>query len=388
MLKFIKNERGGALLIALMLVIMLSLLGIFAVRNSDTDIDLSFNNQHTEKSFYIAEAGAKRAYAQLLDSTGWSAGYGATSYNGGTYAVRLVDSLGDSTLFDTLLIQSVGDFNQTRSAVELTCTPEYIYPFHYAMFAGTSIYMDKNTCTDSYNSDSGTYAATVLDSMGDIGSNGTIGTSKDVDIGGSANVATPGGITLGVNNTVTGDTSSTADTVDLDIIPQSEYDWAKANSNALSGLSGTNFSYNNGTKKLTAGAGGNIIMQSGVYYFSEIYLDQGSTITLAAGASVTIYITGDITFCQNSTTNAGGQPSDLMIWSKGNLDFNQYNIFHGTFYSPNAHIQYDQTSQVYGSIVGNTIQLDQGACFHYDRSLAKVTHGTTGHFYIVAWKEF
>ncbi|MDM7974328.1 MAG: hypothetical protein QUT27_14915, partial [candidate division Zixibacteria bacterium] len=69
------------------------------------------------------------------------------------------------------------------------------------------------------------------------------------------------------------------------------------------------------------------------------------------------------------------------------FQLDQGNIFCGTFFGPNAHIQYDQTTQVYGALVGNSIKLDKGACFHYDRNLAKIRHGTTGEMIQVAWKE-
>jgi hypothetical protein len=78
----------------------------------------------------------------------------------------------------------------------------------------------------------------------------------------------------------------------------------------------------------------------------------------------------------------------LQIYSQnGSLDFSQYNNFYGTFYGPNGDIQFDQTSNVYGSVVGNTIKLDQDACFHYDKSLSRTRHGTTGEMIVVAWRQ-
>ena len=224
--------------------------------------------------------------------------------------------------------------------------------------------------------------------MGDVGSNGTITSSKDVTFGGGISTSTPGGITLGIDNTFTGDTTSTADSVDLDIIPPAEFAWAEANSCAPDSLSGVNYTYNNGLKSLTLGASGSVTLGSGVYYFSSITAGQLSQINITAGASVVIYVTGDIVRGQGSTMNAGGIPSNMMIFSSGSrLQFDQGNTFVGTFYGPNAHIQYDQTTQVFGSLVGNTIQLDQGACLHYDRDLAKIKHGTTGKMMLVAWRE-
>ena len=387
-MKRLKNNNGSALLIALALMLLLSAVGIVTIDTANTDIELSFNQLHEEQAFYVAEAGAKQALWQLNDSTAWRAGYATRRFGDGAYTVTLTDSVDDVALFDTVIVRSTGEIERSRTTIELTTVPVYIYPFRYAMFADAGIALDQETCTDSYDSDSGSYAATALDSLGDIGSNGTVTSSKLVEFGGGITVATPGGISLGSGNTFTGDTTSTADSVQLDPISTDEMDWAKTNSIAQTGMSGSGYTYNNGNRTLTTGADGSITLTSGVYYFSSIIMGKNSSINLAPGANVKIYVAGDILFNQLSTINAGGIPSSLLVYSTGaSLTFNQDNVFNGAFYGPDAHIQYDQTTQVFGSLIGNTIKLDKYACFHYDRSLARITHGTTGEMIAVAWGE-
>ncbi|MEW5796187.1 MAG: hypothetical protein AB1772_07475 [Candidatus Zixiibacteriota bacterium] len=387
-MKRLRSNSGSALLVVLALMLLVSAVGIITIDTANTDIELSYNQLHEDQAFYVAEAGAKQALWAINDSNAWRDGYAEKSFGSGVYSVTLTDSLVDTLLFDTVIIRSTGEVQGSRTTIELTTVPVYRYPFRYAMFADAGIVLDRETCTDSYDSDSGTYAATVMDSLGDIGSNGTITSAQLVEFGGNVSVATPGGITLGAGNTVHGDTTSTADSVALDPVPSTEMDWARSNSIAQSGLSGVGYTYNNGTKTLTTGQSGTITMQSGVYYFSSITLGKNSSITLAPGANVRIYVAGNILFNQGSVFNATGTPSDALIFSTGtSLTFNQDNVFNGAFYGPDAHIQYDQTTQVFGALVGNTIKLDRFACFHYDRSLAKVTYGTTGEMIAVAWGE-
>ncbi len=383
------NERGSALLISLCLLAMLTLIGIMAIQNSNTDVDLAFNRSHSDKAFYVAEAGAKRAFVELNQDNLWRTGYDTVAFSGGTYDVTLRDSSTDAALIDTVVIRSIGVLDQAVSILELTTVPgDANRLFPHAMFAKSGIVIDRDACTDSYNSDSGSYADTRLDSLGSVGSNGTILTSKDVTFGGDVSVATPGGLTFGVNNVVNGDTTSTADSVDVDIIPDTEYDWALANNTAPGGLSGSNYNFDSGTKALVAGSYANITLTSGVYFFSSISLGQGSTVSLAPGATVTIYVTGDIVLKQASSINSSGRPIDLLIYSKGSrLQFDQGNTFNGAFYGPDAHIQYDQTTQVFGALLGNTIKLDKAACFHFDRDLLNLTRGTTGDYRVVAWLE-
>jgi len=387
--KFTKNEAGSALLVALVVMGLLSMLAISLATRTETEIDLNFNQLNEEKAFYLAEAGANRAIVQLNQDNDWRTGYDGVRMNDGSYTVVLVDSAADATLDDTVLVQSTGEKDGAVSKVELTTIPEYKYPFTLGLFADAGITLARNTCTDSYNSDSGAYAVTAVDSAGDIGSNGTVTSSKDVSFGGNISVATAGGITLGANNTVTGDTTSTADSVSLDFFTDDDFAYAKTNNDAKhGGLSGVNYTYNPGSGDLVGGSFSTITLQSGVYYFNSIDLGQGSNLVIAPGASVQIYVEGDIHLGQQSTMNAGGSPLDMLVYSKGaNLKFDQDNVFVGAFYGPNAYIKYDQTTQAFGALVGNSIQLDQGACFHFDRNLAKAVHKKTGRMFQIAWGE-
>ncbi len=388
MLNQILKNKGSAILIVLGLMVMLTGIAIISVSRSNTDMDLSDNQSKEERAFYLAESGIARATAEINQDNSWNAGYYKQILEGGHYTVALADSNSEPALLDSVLIHSTGIYVNGTAKIDTWLIPVYRYPFKYGMFAGQGMNFDRNTCIDSYNSDSGIYATTQDSQDGDIGTNGSIITSQTVTIGGDAKTALGGSITLGPGSQILGDTSTTEEPVNLDIIPQSEFDWAQSASNAPGGLSGSRYTYNASTKTLVTGSSGNVVLQSGVYYFSSITLGKLSNIVLAPDATVTIYVTGDLTLNQFSTVNVGGAPSDLQIYSQnGSLDFTQSNVFYGTYYGPNGLIQFDQTSQVYGSIVGDSIKLDQGACFHYDRSLSKMRHGTTGEMKTVAWRQ-
>jgi len=385
----LKNNKGSALLITIVLLFMLAGFAIMSVDRSTTDMELSYNQVHDEQSFYIAETGAKKALASINLDNAWRSGYYNEPYSNGSFTVTVTDSMVDSTLADTIMVVSDGLLSEASSTVELTVVPIYHYPFRYGLFGEAGITFARGTCTDSYAADSGSYWDTQLDSLGDIGSNGTIGSDQQVNFGGGIAVATPGGINLGAGNTVNGDTTSSADSVDLNIIPPEEYEWARSVNNADNGgITGTDYTYDRRRNTLTTGSNSNIELAGGVYYFSDSVLGQYSNITIAPGASVTIYVTGGIDLGQGSTMNNGGTPSNMVIYSCGTyLTFHQNNIFYGAFYGPYTDIQYDQTTQVYGSLVGHSVNLDRDACFHYDRSLSRIRKGTTGEYVAVAWRE-
>jgi len=61
------NERGVALVVAVLVMITATFLGIAAVMTSDIEIRISGNQRCLEKAFYAADAGVERGLAWLLD---------------------------------------------------------------------------------------------------------------------------------------------------------------------------------------------------------------------------------------------------------------------------------------------------------------------------------
>ncbi len=53
----IRNEKGIVLLIALMVLVMLSLMGLAAILTSTTDVQIAGNETHSTQALYLAEAG-------------------------------------------------------------------------------------------------------------------------------------------------------------------------------------------------------------------------------------------------------------------------------------------------------------------------------------------
>ena len=370
------------------LIAMLTGIAIMSVDRSNTDMELSSNQLQEERAFYLAEAGSARSVVEINKDDSWRSGYYRQVLEGGNYTVQVIDSLIDSSLVDTVLLNCEGIYYEGKSKMETWLVPIYNYPFQHAMFADAGIEMKQGACTDSYNSDSGTYAQTQLKDGGNVGTNDTLILTQDAFIGGDAQTATPGSLVIGPGVTITGDTTTQADSVNLDIIPQSEYDWAQSVSNAPAGFSGVNYTYNNGQKTLNIKSGGALALQSGVYYFSDIQLQQNAVLTLAPGAEVTIYLTGDLTMQQFASVNMGGSPSDLMIFSQGTtFSMFQNTSFYGAFYGPNATFKGRQDQNLYGSLVASDISLHQNTCFHYDRNLGNERHGTTGEMVVVAWRQ-
>lgn len=60
------NERGVALVVAVLVMITATFLGIAAVMTSDIEVRISGNQRTSEKAFYAADAGVDNGLAWLL----------------------------------------------------------------------------------------------------------------------------------------------------------------------------------------------------------------------------------------------------------------------------------------------------------------------------------
>lgn len=381
------GEQGGALLIALCILLVLTIAAIMAVDTAQTDIELSFNNLNSSQAFYVAEAGVNRALAQLNEDNDWNTGYVDMEFERGTYWVAIVDSFVDPTLFDTIIIQSTSHMEEAVANVWAWAVPEYEYPFQWAVFSDLDISLGNNTCTDSYNSDSGSYSETVDTLGGDIASNGTITLDQIADVSGDVSSAVDGGIDIGLNATVTGDTVSAVAEHVLDPIPQEDFDWAESMSLAPIGFTG-DYSYDPIDKSLDVGANEKVVLSGGVYYFSSITLDNNAVLEVAEGEHVIIYMTDSLILNEASSLNAGHPPPSLAIFSSGGVyTLGQDTEISAAFYGPEAELLLENSCEVYGSILANQVDMENIACVHYDRALRDLRGGKTGEITMIAWRE-
>ena len=129
---YLENEqpRGFALIASLILVVLLTLLGTAALRNSDLDNRTSAHQFAATQAFYLAEAGVQRAIRQLRATPDWTDGLtsledvfaGSNDLGPGRY---MVDLQLDTPQVGMLTIRSTGvtdGFFSATSALEVVGT--------------------------------------------------------------------------------------------------------------------------------------------------------------------------------------------------------------------------------------------------------------------------
>ena len=221
-----------------------------------------------------------------------------------------------------------------------------------------------------------------------MGSNANVSIKNKSTIGGNVLSATEEAISLSSNSTVMGDTITGIDSVIIDLVSDSEFTWAQFNNIAPAGFSGTGYTHNSLTGTLDVTGQGAMVLAGGVYYFSDISLIQSASISVTSGETVTIYMTGDLNLRNKSSINKNGNPSDLIIYSRGNSIFiGNLTSFSGAILAPYATYSLANNSDVYGSVVARNIAVTNHACFHYARNLGEIEKGNTGRMLLTAWRE-
>lgn len=381
----VSENRGSALLAALALLIIITLVGIAAVDQATTDFDLSFNQQHQDMAFYVAEAGIKSAIAKIQSNPAWDSGFVDVSFGNGSFNVVVIDSSDDASLGDTIIIRSFGNVLDSRSTVEVWLGPDVINPFKFALFGDESVDIRNSMNTDSYNSDSGSYAGTQLNSEGSVGSNGDIIIKNGAYVGGDAMTSKEGGLSINVGSTVVGDTSSTVPYQELPSVTAEEFAQAEADNNAMSGISG-NFSYSPASDDFTASKG-TVTFTEGVYYFNDFILKNSAEVVIPPGEKVEIYVEGKLEVKNSGDINAGGASQNLVIYSNSDLVLKNSGTFTGVFYCPEGSADLRNSSDFYGAVVANDIICHNSAAFHYDRSLGSLTKSGSSSVQQLAWRE-
>ncbi|MBD3257790.1 hypothetical protein GF377_05100 [candidate division GN15 bacterium] len=160
MLRRLKNQRGFATLIALIMMGMLMLIGVAAISTTDDEVTVAGNELQEMRAFYAAEAGLEAAAAALqqeYDSTGVppvimpsgsdSLNHCAVTYstsNGGP-AIQRVLSVGSlaglHALVKTFNLTSTAESDFDKAKVSLTQSFEtaLVPIFQFAVFYGNDL---------------------------------------------------------------------------------------------------------------------------------------------------------------------------------------------------------------------------------------------------------
>jgi hypothetical protein len=118
----------------------------------------------------------------------------------------------------------------------------------------------------------------------------------------------------------------------------------------------------------------NLTLPGGRFYLTSVVLDGQAFINVTAHTE--IYLNGSGLFTGGGIINITGDPKNLVIYSTGSLlQFAGGSAFYGAIVAPRADIVMEGTSEVYGTLLGRTLDFDGNATIHIDEGLVQDIYG-------------
>ena len=433
---FLESERGMALVISLVFMVLLSMLGTTAVVMTTTDMQIGRNYRESAKAFYDADAGVN--YTLKTIEAGASAGsfslppdVGATSTLSYTTPSGFSFSISDITKItdDAYSFTSTGSGPDNAEAV-INVLFSMTGVFNYGIFGDLGVTLSGNGRTDSYNSANGPYTWATHNTEGDVGTNatsvGAISLSGNAKVYGDAAIGPGGDPTTGVktrgNARIVAPGQKLAADESKDMSPYFDPGPGGGMHVSAWNVSGNNTddpAYS-GTYQIPSisisGNGTGIISGDATFYVSgnisisgngKLRILAGNTVTIYAGGSVSVsgngklrletsgsnesslklFASGPVSVTGNGISNNSFRPERLQIY--GSSTCSTVNIsgngnIYAAIYAPAANIHVSGNGDIYGSTIGSTIKISGNGNVHYDEALQNV--GPTSGLKLVSWE--
>lgn len=376
------NQKGFVLPVGLMFLGVLAVLGVTAVVLTTTDLKIGDNYKTSVMAFYDAESGVSFAIQSIENGL-----------KDGTFS--LPEDLGEMVSLSVFAVPD--DFSFTLGDVTKTGDNDYSFSstgnggynaqaristacalgsaINYAAFGDLLIDMKAFSLVYSYDS-SKTTSPTPADSTGDadVGSNGTVSVKNDTTVDGDVALGDDGAgndavyIVTGTP-IITGTDGEDVDRVEPDPLGIVGGDYADEviyySTNNDNGAAGVGTS-------LSLGNGDSLTLTAGNYYFTDIELKNGASVTIdATMGQVNIWLTGALEAKNGSSFNVNGLPTDFAIFSDAtdSVIFKHGSHFSGLVYAPYATVEMKNSGNLYGAVWAQTADMKNDAVIYYDTSL-------------------
>lgn len=409
----VQNKRGVALVMACLLVTLVTAYGSAMMVQSLTEQQAAQRFLRLAAAFQAAEAGLDRAITEFKTNSNWSGASYTSTLKGGydVTVTNLSPTLRQAVVTGHYPSNTTTTYGYQRRRVEGTVSVQEAL-FNYAVFAATTVTMDSNARTDSYDSSLGAYGGSNVRTNGDVGSNSTgtatITLGSNAYLGGDAVIGPGGNVTTGIsqhaNATITGSRQTLVSSKDM---ASKTYPGGSTTNNlVLTGnqqtqLSAGTYTYN----YITMGSNSRVEVTGNATIYVNQYFKMDSNTQFVTASScptctITIYVKGDayqdappaVEFDSNSLVSAGSKPTQLSLYVTGTsasaraVELDSNVTFTGALHAPLSPVDLDSNVTVYGAVMGQSINLHSNAKVHYDETLAS-SGGNAGQVQLLSWRE-
>jgi hypothetical protein len=390
------KKNGFALTIMLCAVVILLVTGVGVMSFGQHGRSLAVQTSSTMAARCSADAGLTKALYEMnekLKDTPWDNTSLPEAINEilpNSDAIYSYSVTGD--LSSGHVVKSIGKYGIRGRTV--TCSLPLKGLFEYAIFGDEYIHLKNGGIIDWYNNDAN-------DGSLQIGTNNILADSIVLKPGTTVN----GDVVIGVGgdpDTVINDTGSNV-TGNTYIMPQ-EYDlpqitvpeWLEAMPSG--GTIKNSITINSSGKYDKIDLGNSKIMtidgEVTLYIIGDIILDNSAELQILdkEDVSLILYVGGNIEVKNSGViNNLSGDATKLTIYGLETCEsiiLKNDTDFYGAIYAPNADIIMMNSGDVYGSVVGNSIDQKNSANFIYDASLKDVSVEDEGvRFVVQQWQE-
>ena len=384
------GQRGSALVPALIAVLAVSAMSAGLLQLSSAVTRRQQGSAATSRAFYLAEAGLVEAYTGLAIAKTGNVGSQAAPavFGDGLFWVEATENADG-----TVTLESTGMYGAGRATLSMVVEPIEITLSSLGFATSDDLKVNPDTLLDSFDSEQGSYASQVgtkLNNMAIVGSNGDVSIASGDMVYGDVVPGETGTATISAGAIVTGSVTPRSGKVEFPpievpaiaslpafvhsgvvplTIPPGEvgYDSITIEKYCTLILKGP----------LTLVVGDFILLKDG-----EVSID-------TTDGPVDIFVTGDLDLKASSLVTTGNSsPSDVTFMvsssSTKSVSFGSDSEFHGFIYAPNADIHIAAKFEIFGGVVGKSLNLAAQGKMHYDLSLDPTREGVLPRFY--SWR--
>ncbi|MEI8350178.1 MAG: hypothetical protein WCI77_08500 [Candidatus Omnitrophota bacterium] len=409
MMRCAANKKGVSIIAALVIMLLVAVMAATIVSLLGTNTMNSVNYMQSQQAFYLAESGIQKGLLALSKSdwTGWSGTdpktIQATLSGYGDYDVSMASPTGTTPEITAIgYIPSRTATQQAKRVVYVKVTKSSLFG-NYASFSGGSgggssigAGLTGNSATDSYDSSIGRYNVD-----GNIGLHGDVGTNADITVGGTATIG--GNATTGPSGTfnnaaaVSGSIAHDANvTLPPVVVPTS-----------LTGLAGEGTISSTATPitgdhKYTAFTPKNkdtitITGPANIYITGSTSMDvkSGGAIVVSSASTgpVVVYFAGNLDI-KGDINNLTYLPSNFQMYGSNgtsqSIAITSQSDMYAAVYAPNGALTFHGQGGLFGSFIGDTMNMWGGSAIHHDdalSSLASLPSFVPGAYVPSDWKE-
>jgi hypothetical protein len=243
--------------------------------------------------------------------------------------------------------------------------------FTRGLYTEGGITISSSGGSDGYDSEEGAYSAATADSTGSMATNGAISMSGSAVVKGDAEARL-----TNTGGTVTGTRTSLAAAFPT---PANLACPAGGYTASVPAGAGVTYSAITGVLKVSGGNNLTLPVPPAQYYFSQVILSGGSTLTMNnGGAHADIIVSDKVDLSGGGIINTAAKPTELSLNACGSpVTPSTWTLSGGSgayfsVYAPNHPITISGSGDLYGAMIGASLNSSGGSKLHYDESLGRV----------------